>query len=224
MTESAAAATLLTVNDLVVEYPGAGFRAKPFRALTDINISIAPGETLGLVGESGSGKTTLGRAVLGLAPVTEGTITFEGDDISHASRRERQRLSRHLQVVFQDPYTSLNPAMQIGDILAEPLGIQGVGQKQSRLRVKELLDQVGLPGDAIGRLPREASGSGSPSPAPWLYRPNSSSATSRSAPWTSPPRRGYSTYSCRSSRTPASPTCSCRTTSTSCGTSAIEWP
>jgi len=157
MTESAAA-TLLTVNDLVVEYPGAGFRAKPFRALTDINISIAPGETLGLVGESGSGKTTLGRAVLGLAPVTQGTITFEGDDISHASRRERQRLSRHLQVVFQDPYTSLNPAMQIGDILAEPLGIQGVGQKQSRLRVKELLDQVGLPGDAIGRLPREFSG------------------------------------------------------------------
>jgi ABC-type glutathione transport system ATPase component len=157
MTESAAA-TLLTVNDLVVEYLGKGFRAKPFRALTDINISIAPGETLGLVGESGSGKTTLGRAVLGLAPVTQGTITFEGDDISHASRRERQRLSRHLQVVFQDPYTSLNPAMQIGDILAEPLGIQGVGQKQSRLRVKELLDQVGLPGDAIGRLPREFSG------------------------------------------------------------------
>jgi ABC-type glutathione transport system ATPase component len=160
MTESAATATrnLLTVNDLVVEYPGKGFRAKPFRALTDINISIAPGETLGLVGESGSGKTTLGRAVLGLAPVTEGTITFEGDDISHASRRERQKLSRHLQVVFQDPYTSLNPAMQIGDILAEPLGIQGVGQKDSRLRVRELLDQVGLPGDAIGRLPREFSG------------------------------------------------------------------
>ena len=158
MTESAAAQNLLTVSDLVVEYPGKGFRAQPFRALTDININIAPGETLGLVGESGSGKTTLGRAVLGLAPVTQGTITFEGDDISHASRRERQRLSRHLQVVFQDPYTSLNPAMQIGDILAEPLGIQGVGQKDSRLRVRELLDQVGLPGDAIGRLPREFSG------------------------------------------------------------------
>ncbi|TFD94796.1 ABC transporter ATP-binding protein [Cryobacterium lactosi] len=153
-----AAPTLLSVNDLIVEYPGKGFRAKPFRALTDINISIAAGETLGLVGESGSGKTTLGRAVLGLAPVTKGTITFEGDDISHASRRERQRLSRHLQVVFQDPYTSLNPAMQVGDILAEPLGIQGIGQKASRVRVKELLDQVGLPGDAIGRLPREFSG------------------------------------------------------------------
>lgn len=158
MTESAVAQNLLTVTDLVVEYPGTGFRAQPFRALTDINISIAAGETLGLVGESGSGKTTLGRAVLGLAPVTKGAITFEGADISHASRRERQRLSRHLQVVFQDPYTSLNPAMQVGDILAEPLGIQGVGHKASRLRVKELLDQVGLPGDAIGRLPREFSG------------------------------------------------------------------
>jgi peptide/nickel transport system ATP-binding protein len=157
MTEPVAQ-NLLTVTDLVVEYPGKGFRAQPFRALTDINISINAGETLGLVGESGSGKTTLGRAVLGLAPVTQGSITFQGDDISNASRRERQRLSRDLQVVFQDPYTSLNPAMQIGDILAEPLGIQGVGQKQSRLRVKELLDQVGLPGDAIGRLPREFSG------------------------------------------------------------------
>jgi len=157
MTEPVAQ-NLLTVTDLVVEYPGKGFRAQPFRALTDINISINAGETLGLVGESGSGKTTLGRAVLGLAPVTQGSITFQGDDISNASRRERQRLSRDLQVVFQDPYTSLNPAMQIGDILAEPLGIQGVGQKQSRLRVQELLDQVGLPGDAIGRLPREFSG------------------------------------------------------------------
>jgi len=157
MTEPVAQ-NLLTVTDLVVEYPGKGFRAQPFRALTDINISINAGETLGLVGESGSGKTTLGRAVLGLAPVTQGSITFQGDDISNASRRERQRLSRDLQVVFQDPYTSLNPAMQIGDILAEPLGIQGVGQKESRLRVKELLDQVGLPGDAIGRLPREFSG------------------------------------------------------------------
>ena len=73
---------LLTVDQLVVEYPGKGFRAKPFRALTDINITIGRGETLGLVGESGSGKTTLGRAVLGLAPVTAGRVTFDGKDIS----------------------------------------------------------------------------------------------------------------------------------------------
>lgn len=149
---------LLRVDDLVVEYPGKGFRARPFRALTDINIVIGEGETLGLVGESGSGKTTLGRAVLGLAPVTSGSIIFEGMDISQASRRQRRALSRDLQVVFQDPYTSLNPALAIGDILAEPLGVQGKSSKEARARVKELLDQVGLPSDAIHRLPREFSG------------------------------------------------------------------
>ena len=149
---------LLRVSDLVVEYPGKGFRAKPFLALTDINISIGQGETLGLVGESGSGKTTLGRAVLGLAPVTAGSITFEGNDISHASRKHRRTLSRDLQVVFQDPYTSLNPSLEIGDILAEPLGVQGKSPAEAKKRVKELLDQVGLPSDAIHRLPREFSG------------------------------------------------------------------
>jgi ABC-type glutathione transport system ATPase component len=151
-------APLLTVDNLVVEYPSKKFRARPFRALTDINISIGQGQTLGLVGESGSGKTTLGRAVLGLAPVTGGKITFEGKDISQATRRQRRTLSRDLQVVFQDPYTSLNPALEIGDILAEPLGVQGMEQKAARTRVKELLDQVGLPADAIHRLPREFSG------------------------------------------------------------------
>jgi peptide/nickel transport system ATP-binding protein len=151
-------APLLTVNNLVVEYPSKKFRAKPFRALTDINISIGQGQTLGLVGESGSGKTTLGRAVLGLAPVTGGKITFEGKDISHATRKQRRTLSRDLQVVFQDPYTSLNPALEIGDILAEPLGVQGMEQTAAKKRVRELLDQVGLPSDAIHRLPREFSG------------------------------------------------------------------
>lgn len=155
---AAAATPLLKVDGLDVEYPLKGFRRKPFRALTNINIEIGQGETLGLVGESGSGKTTLGRAVLGLAPVTNGTITFEGKDISHATRKERRSLSRDLQVVFQDPYTSLNPALKIGDILAEPLGVQGMEQTAAKKRVKELLDQVGLPTDAIHRLPREFSG------------------------------------------------------------------
>ena len=151
-------ADLLRVDNLIVEYPGKGFRAKPFRALTDITISIGQGETLGLVGESGSGKTTLGRAVLGLAPVTAGRITFDGKDISHAGRKDRRALSRDLQVVFQDPYTSLNPALEIGDILAEPLAVQGTPPAAARARVRELLDQVGLPSDAIHRLPREFSG------------------------------------------------------------------
>ncbi|WP_248762998.1 ATP-binding cassette domain-containing protein [Pseudarthrobacter sp. SSS035] len=167
MTETAASSAavsapareeLLRVDNLVVDYAGKGFRAKKFRALTDINITIGQGETLGLVGESGSGKTTLGRAVLGLAPVSGGKITFEGQDISQATRKERRVLSRDMQVVFQDPYTSLNPALEIGDILAEPLGVQGMEQVAAKKRVKELLDQVGLPSDAIHRLPREFSG------------------------------------------------------------------
>ncbi|WP_167040864.1 ATP-binding cassette domain-containing protein [Salinibacterium sp. ZJ454] len=149
---------LLTVDKLVVEYPGKGFRAKPFRALNEVSIEIEAGKTLGLVGESGSGKTTLGRALLGLAPVTAGTITFDGKDISHASRKDRRQLSRDLQVVFQDPYTSLNPAMEVGEILAEPITIQGATQKDAKARIKELLDRVGLPQDAANRLPREFSG------------------------------------------------------------------
>jgi ABC-type glutathione transport system ATPase component len=153
-----AGAPLLTVQDLVVEYPAKGFRAKPFRALHKVSIEIGDGETLGLVGESGSGKTTLGRALLGLAPVTEGEVTFQGKDISHAGRRQRRALSRDLQVVFQDPYTSLNPSMTVGDILAEPLKVQGRSGADARQRVREVLDEVGLPGDTVGRLPREFSG------------------------------------------------------------------
>jgi ABC-type glutathione transport system ATPase component len=149
---------LLTVDELIVEYPGKGFRAQPFRALNEVSIAIEAGKTLGLVGESGSGKTTLGRALLGLAPVTGGTITFDGKDISHASRKDRRILSRDLQVVFQDPYTSLNPAMEVGAILAEPITIQGVSAKDARARIRELLDRVGLPQDAVNRLPREFSG------------------------------------------------------------------
>lgn len=149
---------LLQVHNLAVEYKGKGFRAKTFRALTDINISISQGETLGLVGESGSGKTTLGRAVLGLAPVSHGKIIFEGNDISGATRQQRRSLSRDLQVVFQDPYTSLNPALEVGEILAEPLRVQGKSPSEAKTRVRELLDQVGLPSDAEHRLPREFSG------------------------------------------------------------------
>jgi ABC-type glutathione transport system ATPase component len=150
--------TLLDVDDVVVEYPGKGLFAKPFRALHGVSITVAAGETLGLVGESGSGKTTLGRAVLGLAPVVSGRITFEGDDITHASRAERRRLSRDMQVVFQDPYSSLNPAMTVGDILSEPLGIQGVTGEAARDRVRELLVRVHMPVDSMTRLPREFSG------------------------------------------------------------------
>ena len=149
---------LLDIKDLVVEYPGKGFRAQPFRALKGGSLDILPGETVGLVGESGSGKTTLGRAALGLAPVTEGSIVFDGRDISHLTRRQRRGLSSEIQVVFQDPYSSLNPSMTVEQILTEPLTAAGVSSSEAKSRVRDLLDQVGLPADARGRLPREFSG------------------------------------------------------------------
>ncbi|BAJ75000.1 ABC-type oligopeptide transport system, ATPase component [Microbacterium testaceum StLB037] len=149
---------LLTIDDLVVEYPGKGFRAKPFQALKGVSLDILPGETVGLVGESGSGKTTLGRAALGLAPVTGGKITYDGRDISHLGRSARRALSSEIQVVFQDPYSSLNPSMTVEQILIEPLTVAGVSASDAKKRVRDLLDQVGLPADARNRLPREFSG------------------------------------------------------------------
>jgi peptide/nickel transport system ATP-binding protein len=151
-------APLLNVQDLVVEYPGKGFRAKPFRALKGVSLDIRPGETVGLVGESGSGKTTLGRAVLGLAPVTEGTVTYDGADIGHLGRGARRRLASEIQVVFQDPYSSLNPSMTIEQILAEPLTASGTPGGTAKAKVRDLLDRVGLPDGARSRLPREFSG------------------------------------------------------------------
>lgn len=151
-------APLLEVADLVVEYPGKGFRAKPFRALKGVSLDIRPGETVGLVGESGSGKTTLGRALLGLAPVTEGSVTYAGRDIGHLGRAERRELSSEIQVVFQDPYSSLNPAMTIEQILSEPLTARGTSAREAKARVRDLLDRVGLPDGARSRLPREFSG------------------------------------------------------------------
>lgn len=149
---------LLSVQNLDVTYAAKGFGKKGFKALHSVSIEVGEGETLGLVGESGSGKTTLGRAILGLAPISAGKVLFEGNDITKATRRERRSLSRDMQVVFQDPYTSLNPSMEIGQILAEPLQIQGMESSAAKKRIAELLDQVGLPNDALQRLPREFSG------------------------------------------------------------------
>jgi peptide/nickel transport system ATP-binding protein len=151
-------APLLDCRDVVVEYPIKGWRRAPFKALKGVSLDIRPGETVGLVGESGSGKTTLGRAVLGLAPVTGGEVMFDNSDIAHYGRSERRGLSKDIQVVFQDPYTSLNPSLTIEQILVEPLTVQNVPKAEASQRVKELLDQVGLPSNAASRLPREFSG------------------------------------------------------------------
>jgi peptide/nickel transport system ATP-binding protein len=149
---------LLDVERISVEFPVKGWRRPAFRALRDVSLRISAGECLGLVGESGSGKTTLGRSILGLVGLSAGRIEFDGRDISALRGRQRRALGSEIQVIFQDPYTSLNPAMVVGDILAEPLQVEGVGRAEAGRRIRQLLDDVGLPADSPGRLPREFSG------------------------------------------------------------------
>ena len=149
---------LLQIQDLRVAFPGHGLRRKMHEVLHGVSLSVGSGEVLGLVGESGSGKTTIGRAVLGLVKPTGGTIKFCSEDITHVTPGHRRKLAKDIQVVFQDPYSSLNPALTIGDILTEPLMVQGATRTDARQRVRGLLDQVELPADASERLPREFSG------------------------------------------------------------------
>ena len=149
---------LLTIADLRVSFPGPGFRAQPKEVLHGISMQIAQGETLGIVGESGSGKTTLGRAVLGLVKVASGSVRLDGEEISQATAKRRRQLSRDIQVVFQDPYTSLNPAMTVSDILTEPLIAQGRSKADATGRIVGLLDRVNLPRSAMQKYPREFSG------------------------------------------------------------------
>ena len=155
---TATAQAALEVKNLVVRYGGGrGARQAP-PAIDDVSFSIAPGETLGLVGESGSGKTTIGRAVLGLQPATSGSILLNGRDITGASLKERRTLAVDLRVVFQDPYSSLNPARTIGQTLAEPLRLLGVKPAEAAQRARSGLESVGLPADAVDRYPDQFSG------------------------------------------------------------------
>jgi oligopeptide transport system ATP-binding protein len=128
-------------------------------AVDDVSLEVRTGETLGLVGESGCGKSTLGRCLLRLHDLTGGTITLEGRDISRLSRRALRPLRREMQMVFQDPYASLNPRKRVGTLIAEPMRIHRQGNKQQmRQRVRELLDLVGLSPEHINRYPHEFSG------------------------------------------------------------------
>src|SRR5438132_1952314 len=129
------------------------------RAVDDVSFEIVRGETLGLVGESGCGKSTAGRCLLRLIEPTSGEITFDGRDVLSMGKRELRELRREMQIVFQDPYASLNPRMRVGDIIAEPLVIHEIGtRKERREHAAELLTKVGLDPDFRNRYPHEFSG------------------------------------------------------------------
>jgi ABC-type oligopeptide transport system ATPase subunit len=129
------------------------------RAVDDVSFSIEKGETFGLVGESGSGKTTTGRCILRLIEPTAGEVLFDGRDVLALSRGDLRRARRHMQIVFQDPYSSLNPRMRVADIVEEPLIIHKLGSKaERRARVRELFGLVGLNPDHLLRYPHEFSG------------------------------------------------------------------
>jgi oligopeptide/dipeptide ABC transporter ATP-binding protein len=128
-------------------------------AVDGVSFAIAPGETLGLVGESGCGKTTVGRAVLRLIEPTAGTLLLDGRDITHHTRAELRPFRRQMQIIFQDPFSSLNPRMRAGDIVGEPLRLHGQGSpKARRERVAQLLEQVGLRAAQMDNLPHQFSG------------------------------------------------------------------
>ncbi|MBN9387580.1 MAG: ABC transporter ATP-binding protein [Chloroflexi bacterium] len=149
---------LLEVRNLEVHYKRRRSR-QTLKATDGVSFEILPGTTLGLVGESGSGKSTIAKAILGMTPVHSGVIKLSGKDITNLDRRARRPLSRNLQVVFQDPNSSLNPYLTVGRTLAEPLQAQGEERGEKlRQRVAEALERVGLPHEAANRYPAQFSG------------------------------------------------------------------
>jgi peptide/nickel transport system ATP-binding protein/oligopeptide transport system ATP-binding protein len=156
-------APLLDVVDLHKHYPVRGGifgrTQAVVRAVAGVSLQVMPGQTLGLVGESGCGKSTLGRTLMRLEEPTAGRVSFDGRDLAHAKGAELLRLRREIQMVFQDPYSSINPRMTVGEIVREPLVVHGIGRKAEQVeRVRELLRTVGLAGDMASRYPNEFSG------------------------------------------------------------------
>jgi peptide/nickel transport system ATP-binding protein len=148
---------LVEVRDLTIEFQR---RGRPtLKAVDGVDLWIDQGETVGLVGESGSGKTTLGRAILGLLPINAGRVYFDGTDITYAGARARRSLSAELQVIFQDPRSSMNPAKRVGKTLAEPLGVhERSSRSETARKVAEQLQRVGLAPETAHRYPSDFSG------------------------------------------------------------------
>jgi peptide/nickel transport system ATP-binding protein len=147
---------LLEVTELETHYPTSRGLLK---AVDGVSFTVSAGESVGLVGESGCGKSTLGKAILGLAPVTDGVVRFDGEEVSRLGSGARKPFRRRMQMIFQDPFGSLNPRHSIGDILSAPLAVHGVGKAGDRKdRVSRILAQVGLPAESIHRYPHEFSG------------------------------------------------------------------
>ncbi|ODT66657.1 MAG: oligopeptide ABC transporter ATP-binding protein OppF [Pelagibacterium sp. SCN 63-23] len=153
---------LLQLRDLHKHFrlPAAPFAPRPvLRAVDGVDLDLKKGETLGLVGESGCGKSTLARTVIRLHEPTSGSIVFDGSEVGKASERALGAFRRRVQMIFQDPYASLNPRMNVGDLIAEPMDIAGLGSPaERRKKVADLLDRVGLPSDAAQRFAHEFSG------------------------------------------------------------------
>ena len=156
--ESAKPAPVLKLTDVTIEYPKRG-RIPAFVAVKNFNLEIYPGEIVGLVGESGSGKTTVGRASIGLLPIKHGKIEIVGKDISHASQKDLFSIRRHTGIVFQDPASSLNPRLPIGESIGEPIFLAKIAKGADLARmIEDLLDQVELPRSYRNRYPHELSG------------------------------------------------------------------
>jgi len=148
---------LLRVEHLVVEFPAG--RGRKVHAVSDVSFDVLPGETLGLVGESGCGKSTTGRAVMQLPPPTKGSVRFDGQELTALKRDALRRVRPRMQMIFQDPISSLNPRRKVGEIIAEGLAIWGGADKDHRAVVREMLETVGLDYDtAADRRPHQFSG------------------------------------------------------------------
>ena len=156
--EKALPQPVLKLENVTVAYPKRG-RIPEFVAAKNVSLEIYPGEILGLVGESGSGKTTIGRAAIGLIPIKEGKLEIVGKDISNAKPKELSQIRRHTGIVFQDPASSLNPRLPIGESIGEPLFLAGEAKGEALAhRIEDLLDQVELPRSYRNRYPHELSG------------------------------------------------------------------